>query len=167
MNRRLPKSYKSGNIFSLEEMENSKKRKGYRIKVFFLLLFIMVIALSSFYYYDYIQKSSVTYEEELRIHPPPPRNFGGVLMQDYIELHWDVPETVNVSHNYSDIISHYNIYRGTRIEDISYLTSTSDLIFKDFNISGSSQYIYEVTAVHEGSTESVPSSEVIISTVHK
>lgn len=108
--------------------------------------------------------SGLTYEESLRINPPPPRNLTGEFKIDYIELHWDIPEKVTIPHNYSDIITNYKIYKGIREEDMSYLTSTSELTFKDSNISQDSQYVYEITAVYEGGSEGLPSLEVIVYT---
>jgi fibronectin type 3 domain-containing protein len=104
--------------------------------------------------------TGLTYEEYLRTHPPPPLNVQGTLKGEYIELRWDVPKTVTVPHNYSDTITHYKIYRGISTEDMSYVTSTTSQIFKDYNISGSNQYVYEVTAVHDGGVESAPSQEI-------
>ena len=104
--------------------------------------------------------TGLSYEEYLKTHPPPPLNVQGILKGNYIELRWYVPETVTVPHSYSDTITHYKIYRGTSSEDMSYLTSTTSLILKDSNISGSNQFVYEVTAVHEGGVESAPSEEI-------
>jgi len=104
--------------------------------------------------------TGLTYEEYLKNNPPPPLNVQGSLKGNYIELRWDIPETVTVPHLYSDTITHYKIYRGNNTDDLSYLTSTTGLIFKDTSISGSPVYIYEVTAVHEGGVESAPSEEI-------
>lgn len=83
-------------------------------------------------------------------------------MSDSIILRWDRPETVTIPHNYSDIIIQYRIYRGTSEQDMSYLTSTANMTFKDTGISYNQKYIYEITAVHEGNTESVPSKEIFL-----
>lgn len=104
--------------------------------------------------------TGLTYEEYLRTHPPPPLNVQGTLKGEYIELRWDVPKTVTVPHNYSDTITHYKIYRGTTTEDMSSLASISGLTFKDYNISGSTRYVYEITAVHDGGVESAPSEGI-------
>jgi len=108
--------------------------------------------------------SGISYEEQMRILPPPPRTINGTCKVDHIELRWDVPETVRVPHGYSDVITGYKIYKGTSVDKMSYLATTADLNFKDFDISGSPQYAYEVTAVHQGSTESVPSQEIFVRT---
>jgi len=147
-------------------MENRTKTY-FLLSIIILALSIIILAISLFFICNCTLKSfkpGLTYEEYLRVNPPPPRNLSGTLTADYIELRWDIPETVKVPHDYSDIIAYYKIYRGTSEEDMSYLASTSDLTFKDFNISGSPQYVYEVTAVHEGETESVPSQEIIVQT---
>lgn len=141
------------------------KKEGTRIKVYILLMIIITISLLSFYTIPKSSKPDLGYQKNMGINPPPPRNLSGTLMADRIELHWDKPETVNVPHNYSDIITQYNIYRGTSVENVSYLTSTSNLTFADYNISASPQYVYEVTAVHLGNTESVPSQEIVIKTL--
>ena len=140
---------------------------GNRTRTYFLLSLIL-LAIPLLYACGCTTKSDgpgLTYEEQLRVHPPPPRNLNGTFQADHIELRWDVPETVKVPHNYSDIIAQYKIYRGTSVDNMSYLASTVSPTFKDFNISGSPQYAYEVTAVHEGSTESVPSQEIIVQTM--
>ena len=106
--------------------------------------------------------TGITYKEQIKNHPPSPRNLTGEFKANYVELRWDTPEKVDIPHNYNDTIIHYNIYKGTREENIRYLISSTERTFLDSNISDSSQYIYEVTAVHEGDVESVPSEDVIV-----
>ncbi len=105
-----------------------------------------------------------TYEESIRRLPPPPENLNGFLKDGKIELRWDAPEKVRLPHNYSDVITHYNIYRGISEENMSYYASTSDVFYNDLNVTRNSQYVYEVTAVHEGDSESAPSIEVTVIT---
>jgi hypothetical protein len=102
----------------------------------------------------------LTYEEYLSSHPPPPANVEGTLKGDHIELNWDVPAKVTGPHRWSDTITRYNIYRGRSTADISFFTTTTGRIFRDFNISGSLGYIYKVTAVHDGDVESAPSEHI-------
>lgn len=112
-------------------------------------------------------EEGITYEEELAINPPPPRNLSGVFNTDNIELTWDVPETVTLPHNYSDKIDHYDIYKTIyKIDEegVTYTISTPGLTFKDSNVSTGSTYIYEVVAVHEDDVYSVPSEEVAVET---
>jgi fibronectin type 3 domain-containing protein len=104
----------------------------------------------------------LTYEENLRINPPPPRNLTGTHTSGLIILSWDIPEKVNIPHNYSDINIQYKIYRGTIEQNMSYLASTSGLTFRDTDITNNQKYFYEITAVHDGVIESVPTQAVII-----
>lgn len=106
--------------------------------------------------------TGITYEEHIRNNPPYPRNLTGTFKMNYVKLRWDVPEKVEFPHNYNDIIIRYNIYKGTREDNIRYLTSITEREFLDFNISDSQIYIYEITAVHEGEVESIPSEDVTV-----
>lgn len=106
--------------------------------------------------------TGITYEEQIRNIPPSPRNLTGVFKDNYIELRWDIPEKVELPHNYKNTIIRYNIYKGTDEENIIYLTYVTERKFLDFNVSYSQQYIYEITAVHEGDVEGLPSENVIV-----
>jgi fibronectin type 3 domain-containing protein len=139
---------------------------GNRTKAY-ILIAIIILAISTFCVTGCTSSSGTpvsSYEELLKIIPPPPLNLSGTFKGDHIELCWDTPETVNFHHVYSDVITGYIIYKGTNVNIESYLATTAQLTFKDSAISGSPQYAYEVTAVHQGGTESVPSQEIIVRT---
>ncbi len=106
--------------------------------------------------------SGLTFEEERRIHPPPPRNLRGTFAGGRIELSWDAPERVTIPHNYNDSVRSYTIYRGTTPGNLARVASTPNLLFSDRSVYGDTRYVYEITAMHEGSLESVPSEEIVV-----
>jgi len=108
------------------------------------------------------QPEELTYQEHLKITPPPPRNLAGTFSGDRITLRWDAPKPVTVPHDYSDTITLYKIYRGTTPDTVSSYASTKDLTFTDRNLSGSRVFAYEVTALFGGEVESTPTGEVIV-----
>jgi fibronectin type 3 domain-containing protein len=104
----------------------------------------------------------LSYDEFLRVHPPPPQNVRAVLQTDHISLRWEAPVKVSVPHDYSDTVAYYRIYKSTTENDLSYFTSAAGPAFNDSNISKRRQYIYQITAVQTGESESSPSGNVII-----
>jgi len=106
--------------------------------------------------------TGLSYQEHLKVTPPPPRNLAGMFAGDRMTLRWDAPAPVTVPHDYGDTITLYKIYRGTTPDTVSSYASTKDLTFTDRDISGSTQYAYEVTAFFGGEVESAPSAEIVV-----
>jgi fibronectin type 3 domain-containing protein len=106
--------------------------------------------------------AGLTYEEYLRLNPPPPQNVRASLQTDHVSLQWDPPVRVSVLHNYSDTVAYYRIYKGTSEKDLTYFTSSTGPAFNDYNVSANRGYFYQITAVQAGDTESTPAGTVTI-----
>lgn len=110
------------------------------------------------------QEEELTFEDQVKITPPPPRNLAGTYSGNRITLHWDAPAPVTLPHDYNDTPAGYTIYRGTTPGTISYYATTPYPFFTDREVSGSTAYTYEVTARFDGDRESSPSEEVTVKT---
>lgn len=106
--------------------------------------------------------TGLSYQEHLKVTPPPPRNLAGTFARDRIALRRDAPAPMTVPHDYGDSITLYKIYRGTAPDTVSLYTSTKDLMFTDRNLSRSRVFAYEVTALFGGEVESAPSAEIVV-----
>jgi hypothetical protein len=103
----------------------------------------------------------LTYEENLSINPPPPCDFQATIVDNGIQLRWDLPPAVPVPHHYSDRILFYKIYRRTESTGFVFLAKTSDFSFLDQGAGTAGEFIYTITAMHENEIESSRSPEVV------
>lgn len=97
----------------------------------------------------------ITFEEDRKINPPPPRNLRAVSEHAGVRLRWEPPEPVTVQTAYNKKIAYYNVYRRKNGAEFRRRASTRSESFTDRGVaSGGDKYTYAVTAVHVGGNES-------------
>jgi fibronectin type 3 domain-containing protein len=99
--------------------------------------------------------AGITYEEHLALHPPPPQHVRveGVTASA-VHLAWDPPPVVAIQHRYSDTVVAYRVYRKRAGElDFRRLAETAELTYTDTTVQRGTEYLYEVSSVHEHEIE--------------
>ncbi|MFO7791993.1 MAG: PQQ-binding-like beta-propeller repeat protein [Candidatus Saliniplasma sp.] len=86
--------------------------------------------------------------------PGKPKNLDIELDEDSVVISWEEPSYKGMS---TDL--EYNIYRGTSLDNLTHIASTSELKFSDTKINEEETYYYQITAVNEYG-ESVPSEPI-------
>ncbi len=89
------------------------------------------------------RSSELTVTVVLASIPSEPLNLIAKAVNDTIVLSWDVP-----SQSGGSAITSYIVYRGTDPEEMSYITSVSNITYRDSDRQGGVTYYYSVVAVN-------------------
>ncbi|HEU5314687.1 MAG TPA: fibronectin type III domain-containing protein [Chloroflexota bacterium] len=91
----------------------------------------------------------LTFEENLRINPPPPANVRVALVEPgAIHLAWDPPPPVSLPHPYSDVVVAYRVFRRRQGElELQPLAETPATQYSDRAVSSGAVYEYAVASI--------------------
>jgi len=103
----------------------------------------------------YIENGNFEYENPVVLpNPAPPANLWSDIGEDFIQLHWEYPDTA--------VITHFNIYHGMHLDTIPYFStvdfSTREYFFESPN---AGMHYFYLTAV-SGVLESQPSTIISV-----
>jgi hypothetical protein len=107
--------------------------------------------------------SELTYEEMRNTTPPAPLDFRLTTAENSVRLDWSLPPPVEIPHQYSDVIIHYNVYRRTGNQaGTQLIAATENLFYVDASVTKGMIYSYSVSAVHEGPLEGERTDELFV-----
>ena len=102
----------------------------------------------------------LTYEDDLAVNPPAPKNLKAVITDRDVYLAWDESSKVLSPHSYRDEIAYYRIFRRTLNEtEPVFLGRTETRDYTDTPAPCGAIY-YLVTAVHIDDNESSRPNEI-------
>jgi fibronectin type 3 domain-containing protein len=106
----------------------------------------------------------LTYEEMRSTTPPAPLDFRLTGGENSVRLDWSLPPSVEIPHQYSDVIIHYNVYRRTGGQaGTQLIAATENLFYVDESVTNGMTYSYSVGAVHAGPLEGERTDELSVS----